>query len=256
MKKNCLSCGIINVTTDSFFAPSRVDPESAAERAVTLVEQGADMLDIGAVSTAPGVTIADEKTELERLKLALPKIRAAVNVPLCVDTFRVDVARAAIGMGADIINDTGGVPSRSMAELISQSSCGWIIMHTGGLTSSEENNYSGGILSALEQFFRSARSLAESFGIDSDRLIFDPGIGFGKSREDDLAIISHFGDIDFCGCRSMAALSQKRVTRLCGDAFTGTTVYDAVCVLGGADIIRVHDVSAASAAVKALSLLY
>ena len=103
--------------------------------------------------------------------------------------------------------------------------------------------------------FEKAIETAQKAGLKKESLCLDPGIGFGKSREDDLQIVSHFADFQKHGCVTMAALSRKRVTRLCGDALTGTIALNTACILGGAGIIRVHDVEEAAAQVKMLSTL-
>lgn len=251
---NVKICGVLNITPDSFYPGSRAAPVDAATRAAELASLGADLIDIGAVSTAPGVSIASEDEELTRLSV-LVDIRKSVNVPLSVDTFRVSAAKYAIDNGVDIINDTSGRLDPAMAELISSSGKSWIIMHTGGLSSSQTQDYHDGIISELSSFFNRAVDFAYSFGITNDKIILDPGIGFGKTRNDDLDIIRHFDKIDFVGCSSMAALSRKRVTKLAGDALIGSLIFNCACVLKGADYVRTHDVSETLCAVNQLRLL-
>lgn len=251
---NVKICGVLNITPDSFYPGSRTAPSDAAKKAADLVSLGADLIDVGAVSTAPGVSLAGEREEMNRLSV-LADIRKAVDVPVSVDTFRVSAAEFAIDIGADIINDTSGSLDPAMAELIASSGKSWIIMHTGGLSSSQTQDYSHGIIYELSSFFHRAVELAGRFGITNDRLILDPGIGFGKSRRNDLDIIRNYDKIDFAGCASMAALSRKRVTKLAGDALIGSLVFNCACVLKGAEYIRTHDVSETLSAVNQLRLL-
>ena len=246
---------VLNLTPDSFFQGSRVTAENAAKRAVELAEQGADIIDLGAQSTAPGSTPISADEELERLLAPLSEIRKAVNLPISVDTFFPAVADAALGLGADIVNDVSGTAGGDMAKLIGRHKAGWIVMHTGGKTNSENAEYGLGVISDINSFFALAVHNAEVHSISRECLCLDPGIGFGKTRENDLEIIRNFSRLDFCGCAALAALSRKRVTRLCPDALAGTIAADTACILGGADIIRVHDVREAAAAAKMTDLI-
>ncbi len=248
--------GIINLTPDSFFAASRTEASAAAERAVQLVEQGADLLDLGAQSTAPNSTPISFEQEAERLLEPLRAVREAVGVPLSVDTFYPEVARLAAENGADILNDVSGLASRDFAEIAAEHGCGWIVMHTGGKKSSEAAVYPNGVIAEINLFFEQARAAAEAAGLELEKLCFDPGIGFGKTREDDLTVIRRFAELNAFGCARLAALSRKRVTALCGDTLCGTLIADAACIQGGADILRVHDVAQAKAAADMADRIY
>ena len=138
---------------------------------------------------------------------------------------------------------------------VTKHNAGWVVMHTGNLHSSQEGKYENGVINDINLFFEKAIETAKQAGLTKENLCLDPGIGFGKSREDDLEIVSRFDEFQKHGCVTMAALSRKRVTRLCGDALTGTIALNTACILGGAGIIRVHDVNQAAAQVKMLSLI-
>lgn len=253
-KKNYIMA-VINLTPDSFYEGSRFDLSSAVRATELCVKQGADIIDLGAQSTAPGSKPITAQQELERLLEPVREIRGAVDVPISVDTFFPEVARAALQNGADIINDVSGTADPAFAILAKEHSAGWIAMHTGGLKSSEATEYKNGVISDINLFFEKVINTADCVGLRREQLCLDPGIGFGKSREADLEIISGFEKLETDGCASLAALSRKRVTRLCGDALTGTVICNAMCILGGADIIRVHDVDSALATVKMAQLL-
>ena len=248
--------GVINLTPDSFFAASRTEASAAAARAAELVGQGADLLDLGAQSTAPNSTPISAEEEAERLLAPLRAIREAVDVPLSVDTFYPEVARLAAENGADILNDVSGTASRAFAGIAAEHGCGWIVMHTGGKKSSEAAVYPNGVLADINRFFAQAFAAAKAVGLMPEQLCFDPGIGFGKTREDDLTVIRRFAGLDSFGCARLAALSRKRVTALCGDTLCGTLVADTACLQGGADILRVHDVAQARAAAAMADLIY
>lgn len=246
---------VINLTPDSFYADSRHTAESAAEYAIKAQAAGATVIDLGAQSTAPQSTPITAEEEIKRLIAPLKAVREAVSLPISVDTYFLQVARAALENGADIINDVSGTASREMAMLAAEYGAGWIVMHTGGLKSHEARESKADIIDEINSFFARAFEVAEGCGLAKENVCFDPGIGFGKSREDDLRIIADFSQINSLGCARLAALSRKRVTKLSGDALTGTIVANAACISGGADIIRVHDVEQGVAAAEMVKLL-
>ncbi len=255
LEGRALVMAVINLTPDSFYEGSRVSAERAVEAAVKAVSDGADIIDLGAQSTAPNSTEISANEELDRLIVPLRQIREAINVPISVDTFYPQVAAQALESGADIINDVSGKADVAMAQLAAAHGAGWIAMHTGLSKSSECAEYENGVINDINLFFDKAVSTANTAGLDTAQLCLDPGIGFGKSRENDLEIISHFNRLNSHGCALLAALSRKRVTRLCGDALAGTLTANAMCILGGANMIRVHDVAEAAAQVKMLELI-
>lgn len=246
---------VINLTPDSFHPDSRHSADSAVKYAVEAAAAGAAILDLGAQSTAPNSAPITAQEEKQRLITPLREIRKAVDIPISVDTFFPEVARAALENGADIINDVSGSASAEMASLAAEYGAGWIVMHTGGLTSSQTRTQSCDIIDEINAFFLNALKTAADCGLPEDNICFDPGIGFGKSREDDLKIIADFSRIDSNGRALLAALSRKRVTRLSSDALTGTVIANAKCIEGGANLIRVHDIAQAVATVKMTKLL-
>lgn len=238
---------VINLTPDSFHADSRHSAQSAAEYAVKAQASGATIIDLGAQSTAPQSTPITAEEEMQRLISPLKEIRKAVSIPISVDTYFPQVARAALENGTDIINDVSGTASKEMALLAAEYGAGWIVMHTGGLKSNQIRENKEDIIAEINAFFAHALNVALFCGLPKENICFDPGIGFGKSREDDLKIIANFSKIDSLGCAKLAALSRKRVTKLCGDTLTGTIISNAACISGGANIIRVHDIEQAAA---------
>ncbi len=246
---------VINLTPDSFYADSRFTADNAAEYAVKAESSGAAIIDIGAQSTAPQSTPITAEEEIKRLIVPLRAIRKAVEIPVSVDTYFPEVARVALENGADIINDVSGTASDEMASLAAQYDAGWIVMHTGGLKSNEVRSCDTDIICEINAFFSEALSTAQRCALPKENICFDPGIGFGKSREDDLRIISRFSHINSFGCAKLAALSRKRVTKLCGDVLTGTVIANTACIAGGADIIRVHDIEQALATAQMTKLL-
>lgn len=246
---------VINLTPDSFYEGSRYSFNSAVEYAIQAQAKGASIIDLGAQSTAPGNSPITAEEELQRLIAPLKAIRKEVDIPISIDTYFPQVARAALESGADIINDVSGTVCEEMANIAAEFNAGWIIMHTGGLTSNDLRTERTDIVEEINSFFKAAAEKAIRFGLSEAQLCFDPGIGFGKTREDDLKIIAEFSKLDSSSCVKLAALSRKRVTRLCGDALTGTVLSNAACIAGGANIIRVHDIEQGIAAAKMTKLL-
>ena len=170
---------ILNLTPDSFSDGGKWnDKDIAIKKALQMVEEGADILDVGAQSTRPGYTQVSAREEIDRLKNILPKIRKKVNIPISIDTFYPEVAEYAIKEGVDIINDITGFEDERMVQLASNCSCGLIVMHN---TTSED----------IRAFFeRKLKELTDK-GIETKRICFDPGIGFSKTYEQNLHVLKN-----------------------------------------------------------------
>ena len=244
--------GIVNVTPDSFYENSR----GGAERALRLIEEGADILDIGGESTRPGYTPVSVEEEIARIVPVIQTIRRESAVPISVDTNKFEVFRAAFAAGADIWNDvtalSGAVqgtsdgtaaaanePSIAAAEYLAKTGASVILMHTGP-----------GTVDEVSDFLGQRVVFCLSNGVASDKIIVDPGIGFGKTTDQNLALIKE--PTALCGNRYpvLMALSRKRCIgdmtgRNTEDRLAGTLAADMISVQKGAKIIRVHDVSAA-----------
>jgi len=243
--------GILNITPDSFYDGGRYfDPEKAIKKAVELQNDGADILDIGAVSTRPGAERANEKEELKRLESVFIKIRKSVDIPISVDTFRPAVARYSLNNGADIINDVSGVFSTEMSEVIKKFSAGWIVMHSGenGSETGDVLDYPLGVVNHVQHFFDCMLEQSKRFGLKTGQLCLDPGFGFAKTAPQNIELLKNFDMLKTDGAALMCALSKKRFIRelFSEDAkekgIDGTVAANIAAVLSGADIIRVHDV--------------
>lgn len=244
-----LVMGILNVTPDSFFETGKsYFAEAAFNRALEIESEGADILDIGGCSTSPGKKFASLEEELSRLKTVLPLIPKTVKIPVSVDTFRVETARFALENGAVIVNDESGIFSKDMASLVKEFKANWVFMHTGNKSSSEVAEYKNGVLNDVIEFFKSMKEQALNFGIDEEKLCFDYGIGFGKSREDDLMLLKNtdaFSDFK----PLLVGVSNKRVigqatNREVDERLFGTIGAESVLSFLGADVIRTHKVKA------------
>lgn len=229
---------IINVTPDSFSDGGiNLDPGTAADHAFKAQENGADIIDFGAQSTRPGYKKISEKEEWKRLEPVLKQIKEKIKVPVSVDTFYPFVAQRAIQLGAHIINDVSGVVNPEMAEIVKNYGCGWIITFSGKGAEKEARDF----------FERSARQAYE-LGVKKENLCFDMGIGFSKSREQDFRLIANIRDYRLPEYPLLLGTSRKRVI---GEGsgqpdpkkrVFGNIAADTAAILGGVNIIRLHDV--------------
>lgn len=229
--------GIINVTPDSFSdGGDYLSTESAVLHALEHIKNGADILDFGAQSTRPGHTSVSADEEIKRLTPVLQKIRALTDLPISVDTYYPEVAKKAVELGADIINDVSGIINPEMAQIVKQSGAGWVIMHNGD----------GGV-NEVKEFFDNSIKECETLGINASRLCLDMGIGFGKTRVQDLELISCIKHYKKRGYPLLLGTSRKRVI---GEysrqaepkkRIYGNIAADTAAILGGADIFRIHD---------------
>lgn len=235
--------GILNVTPDSFSDGGKYnDIDSALKRAIEIQEQGADIIDIGAQSTRPGFKQISAAEELKRILPVLEAVRKKINIPISIDTFYPEVAKAVLDLGADIINDVFGFEFDAMLSLAEKSNCGLIIL------------YPRASVSEIKPFFEYKLSMAMKHSINQNRLCFDPGIGFEKNYEDDIQAIKRIREYRINDCAILVGASRKRlVNHFCNDnsiqkRLPGTIAAHTIAILNGADIIRVHDVEAAVSA--------
>lgn len=258
INKRTYIIGILNVTPDSFFDGGQWNsPEKAVEHALKMQEDGADIIDIGAQSTRPGSTLLSEDEELEIIKKYIPAVTSAVNVPVSVDTFYPKVAEYCLENGAKIINDVSSKMDRKMALVVKKHNAGWIVMHTGNASASQEADYSkcGGVVNDVLSFFDKAEKIAAEYSISRENICFDMGFGFGKSHFDNLELLRNIDKLKSPERALLTALSCKRLvkneTGADGyDRVFGTLAADTLAIAGGTDFIRVHHVKEACLAAK------
>lgn len=258
INKRTYIMGILNVTPDSFFDGGQWNsPEKAVEHALKMQEDGADIIDIGAQSTRPGSVLLSEEEELEIIKKYIPAVTSAVNVPVSVDTFYPRVAEYCLENGAKIINDVSSKMDREMALVVKKHNAGWIVMHTGNASASQEADYSkcGGVVNDVFAFFDQAEEIAAEYAISRENICFDMGFGFGKSHFDNLELLRNIDKLKFPERALLTALSCKRLvkneTGADGyDRVFGTLAADTLAIAGGTDFIRVHHVKEACLAAK------
>ena len=236
--RKTLIMGIVNITPDSFSDGGKYfDNGSALNHALKLIDEGADIIDLGAQSTRPGYEEISSAEEWERLEPVLINLRKNSDIPISIDTYFPSVAEKALSEGADIINDVSGRLSPQMAEIIKKYGAGWVIMHSGA-----------GSVNEVFAFFREAEAFCEKEKIAKKQICFDPGIGFGKDYEQNLELIANIGEYKLKGYPFLMGLSRKRVIAQASGQkepekrIFGNIAAHTVSVSGGANIIRVHDV--------------
>lgn len=241
--------GVLNVTPDSFSDGGRyTKPEAAVARALEMQTLGADILDIGAQSTRPGAQLISLQEEIERLTGVLDALRGKLRIPISVDTSSPEVAVLALNNGASIINDVSGTVNPAMAAVVQSAGAGWVIMHNVGGAATVHITYEAGILRSVRGFFEKALLQTALLGIDPSCICLDPGIGFGKSHQDNLELLRYINAVKFEEIALLVGASRKRVVgtaTLEEDAAKrepGTVAAHTAAIAGGADIIRVHDV--------------
>lgn len=251
-----LIMGILNVTPDSFSDGGRYrSAEAALARAAELVAAGADILDIGGQSTRPGHMPISWKEEWARLEPVLAPLAAAVSVPVSVDTYYPEVAARAVSAGAAIINDVSGSISNGMPALAAQTGAALVMTHALETV--------GDPITSAKRYFDTALALADQSGLPRDRLIFDVGIGFGKSRADDRRLIDEIDVLvgRYAPIPFLVGASRKRVTDPDGllppdQRVAATVALHSIAQRGGAKILRVHDVAEAVSAARAIDAIH
>lgn len=244
--------GILNVTSDSFYAGCRAEDESAvAARIRAIRDEGADCIDIGACSTRPGSEPTDEATELKRLLGAISTVRREwPEAVVSVDTFRASVARKCVEAGADIINDiSGGTLDPEMLDTVAELQVPYILMHMRGTpaTMASLTDYGDVTADVITELAYRIRDLRERGVCD---IIVDPGFGFAKDAAQNYRLMGSLGEICRIGLPVLVGVSRKSmIWRPLGitpeEALPGTIALDTFALLNGASIVRVHDVAAA-----------
>ncbi len=243
--------GIVNVTPDSFSDGGQFfDPARAVQHGLQLLAEGADILDIGGESTRPGAEPISAEEELHRVLPVIRALRAQTQTLISIDTFKASVAEAALAAGADIINDVSGLAhDPRMLHVARASDCGLVVMHMKGepRTMQQHPHYDDVVREVHDYFDRRVRDLAEA-GIDPRRIVLDPGIGFGKTLEHNLALLRALPALRSHGRPLLVGVSRKSmIGRLLGSDRMEDRAWPTVALTSwlrehGAAIVRVHDV--------------
>ena len=235
--------GVINVTPDSFSGDGlKGDVQAAADQALRFEAEGADFLDIGAESTRPGHTPVPESEELRRLLPSLEAVAARVSIPVSVDTWKSGVAWAALNSGASIVNDVWGLRADpEIAAVAAERGAGLILMHN------QRGHEYGDLLDDVADGLKRSIGIALDAGVPRENLVIDPGIGFGKTADQNIELLRHLGRLKALGLPLLVGTSRKStIGRLLDlppeQRVEGTAATVALAIASGADIVRVHDV--------------
>jgi dihydropteroate synthase len=235
--------GILNVTPDSFSDGGKWNHlDSALHHVEEMLKDGMDIVDIGGESTRPGYTLLPDQQEIDRVVPVIEAVKARFDVPISLDTYKSQVAKAGLAAGADLINDIWGLKyDPQLAKIIGDAKVPCCLMHNR--TQPNYNIYLTDLVSDLEETL----ALAQKGGISKSQIILDPGVGFGKTYENNLEIINHLEVLDKLGCPILLGTSRKSVVGLtldlpANERVEGTLVTTVFGVLKGCMFVRVHDV--------------
>ena len=250
--------GIVNVTPDSFSDGGRYfDPGKAISHGIDLAQEGADIIDVGGESTRPGARPLSAREEIERILPVIRGLRRAVPIPISIDTYKADVARAALAEGADMINDISALRfDVAMAPLIAAEKVPVVLMHMQGApqTMQQRPRYQN-VVEEVREFLRSRIHFALEAGVEADRIIIDPGIGFGKELDHNLALLRGIPTLASLGRPILVGPSRKTfIGKILEvgpeERLEGSLAAAVAAVLAGANMIRTHDVKEARRAVR------
>jgi dihydropteroate synthase len=258
-----LSCpkvmGIVNVTPDSFSDGGRyVSFSNAIDHARQLIEDGADMLDIGGESTRPGAAEVGEQEELDRVLPVIEGLRG-IAVPISIDTWKPAVMRAAITAGASMVNDVNALQAEGAIQAVAASDAAVCLMHKQGMPQSMQQRPSyDDVVLEVADFMRQRIAAVAAAGIGSDRIVIDPGFGFGKTLAHNLALLRELESFTKLGLPVLAGLSRKSMLgaitgREVGERLAASVAASMLAVQRGAAIVRVHDVRETVDALKILN---
>lgn len=250
--KKSIIMGILNVTPDSFSdGGSFFAPETAIAHAREMQKDGAAIIDVGAMSTRPGSEPVTPEEEIRRLTPVLTEFVRDGNMILSVDTVNPETAAFALEAGAHIINDVSGYFNRDMAAVVKQYGAGWIVTHTGNVPAGTVLEYPDGVVASVNQFFEEMLASCRAYGIEQEYLCLDPGFGFAKTVEDNVALLRNLESVIRPDVAFLTGLSRKRfvgaLTNVAeaSDRLIGTVTADLIALQKGSDMIRVHDVKEA-----------
>ena len=279
--KHTYIMGILNVTPDSFSDGGLyLEKDLILRRVEEMINEGCDIIDVGGESTRPGHEKVGDEVEITRVTPVIEAVKANFDIPVSLDTYKLSVAKAGITAGADMINDIWGLKyEKGMADLIAEKEIPCIIMHNRenpkelnhDLTNQQENKHSqseflfspgslttdrrSGVIVDIINDLTTSLTLAKSVGIDTNKIILDPGIGFGKTYEENLYILNHLSELKSLGFPCLLGASRKSVIGLTLDLPTserleGTIITTVMAALNGYAFVRVHDIKANKRSIK------
>ncbi|MBA4382808.1 MAG: dihydropteroate synthase [Sideroxydans sp.] len=256
-----LVMGIVNVTPDSFSdGGHHASTLAAIDHAQRLIEQGADILDIGGESTRPGAVYVSEQEELDRVLPVIEGLRS-IAIPISIDTYKPTVMHAALSAGASMVNDVNALQAGGALDVVAKSNAGICLMHKQGIPATmQQRPVYQDVLDEVSAFLRERIAALEEVGIARERILIDPGFGFGKTVEHNLELLRHLDSLKTLGVPILAGLSRKSMLgaitgRDVGDRVVASVAAAMLAVQRGAAIVRVHDVRETVDALKILNVV-
>ena len=250
--------GILDVTPDSFSDGGNFNNiDTAVNHAKEMINDGADIIDLGGESTRPGHTYVDSQEEKRRILPVIKKLKEEIQVPISVDTYKADVAEASLELGVEMINDIWGLTKdKNMANVIAKYDAYVCIMHNQDTT-----EYNKDIMEAIKEFLQNSIDLALKSGIKKEKIVLDPGIGFGKTFEQNLEVLKRLDEIKTLGYPVLLGTSRKSVIGNVlnvepKERLEGTIATTVLGIRDGVDIVRVHDVKENLKAAKMADAIY
>jgi dihydropteroate synthase len=236
--------GIVNVTPDSFSGDGLGDDrEAAIAQGLRMVEEGADLVDVGGESTRPGHVPISATEEIARTEEVIRRLSKESGVPVSIDTYKIDVAEAAVAAGATIVNDVWGLArTPALAELAARHDCALVVMHN-----QDGTDYSGDVIAEIKRFLRASVDEAIAAGVPRERILIDPGIGFGKTADQNWEVMRRLEELRELRQPVLIGTSRKSfIGKLLDlpvtDRVEGTAATVTAAIMRGADVVRVHDV--------------
>lgn len=257
--------GVVNATPDSFYDRGQFfsahDPGPAIARAEVVVEEGADIVDVGGETAQPTSPVLAPEEEIARVVPVIRALASRLRVPISVDTYKPEVARAAVEAGASLINDTSGLADPRLADVAAETGAGLVCMHIPCHPKARITPGYADPLRSISEFLGERMALARARGVPADRLIVDPGIGFGKTATESLALTARLAGLRRLGYPVLYACSRRTfLGELMGglpaeERLEATVAVNAIAVLQGADLVRVHDVKFFARLVRMMELV-
>ncbi|MCS7234567.1 MAG: dihydropteroate synthase [Armatimonadota bacterium] len=265
--RRTLIMGVVNVTPDSFSGDGLLTGPDWLQKVVQvgrqMVAEGADLLDVGGESSRPGADPVPLEEELRRVVPAVRALREVVDVPISVDTTKAEVARQALRAGADLVNDISALRwDPEMVRVVAESGCGVVLMHMKGTPKDmQDDPRYRDVVAEVRDFLAERVRWAEAHGIPRDRVVVDPGFGFGKRPEHNLELVRHLGVFRELGCPVLLGPSRKSTIGVVlgglppPERVEGTAAVVALAVAAGVDVVRVHDVRTMARVVRVADAL-
>ncbi|MEA1924654.1 MAG: dihydropteroate synthase [Candidatus Altiarchaeota archaeon] len=254
--------GVLNITPDSFSGDGLSgDLDAVLERASWMVDSGVDLLDVGGESTRPGSRPVPVGQELERVVPVVEMLSKKFDIPVSIDTYKVEVAEAALKAGACLVNDIYGLRTDGMADLLADRRVPVVLMHMQGTPRDMQGNPSyDPVMEDVYRFFSKQVEHAVDSGIKRENIVLDPGIGFGKKLEHNLSLLRHLGEFKSLGLPLLVGVSRKSfigelLDLPVGERLEGSLAAASVSIAKGANIVRVHDVGETLRAVRVADAL-